>query len=1841
MQMIRRRFFLKTIAVLFLLEIVVEVFSPSVVWALTAGPTAPEASTFEPIDTTDMVNLVSGDFTYNLPLLEVPGPSGGYPFSLSYHAGIQPNVEASWVGLGFNLNPGAINRSVSGFADDFPGISGTDRRFWEGGETTTYTLGVNFGEAMGEKVSAGLTYADDTYKGVGVGYYVGMSTGGNFGMANMGMSATYGVSPYGDEYGSSGVSAGIGVSQYGASGSADVGISANMDGEISTSSSANVGYSVSGVKANISSQGGASISAGPSTVSGSVNNSKTGTVSTSGYDYTVDVPVYTNISVRLGTSYTRYWSDESEIVSTYGALHFPSTQLSPAALDNRAYDVYDLASSTQSLSSSNPGEAMGGAFIDYDNYQVLGQGVAGSIRPYHFKAYLLRQNRKQEQAYRMKSYPLGVTSYKPKFRFIGDFSNRFVHDVDLDDFQVNSSSVNPLSFSFDPNQITGESGSDGFDGTTNSLPGSKSVEWFTNAQIFDKNRVDENNDAIEPAADAAVRQGFVDHKSRGFVRKNDEAIGGFKITNESGVTYHYALPVMSYDEYTFSGRTDDQHRHSLNTFKRAKSYAYTWLLTAVTGPDFVDQNNNGYADGSDWGYWVTFSYGKWSGAYGWRNPGQGFRKDIDQNFDNFSMGKKEIYYLNSVSTRTHTALFVKDVRQDAKSAVHYYNEPVLINGDSEVIGVDEGGFGSLPRGSYIERPVSSLKLHSIYLFQNKDFPSISSTSNESYFYDLSAVGNVLYHSNNQTADLGKNHHGKNVLDVYDLTTSEFNEKALKKIEFITDYSLCPDTPNSFTSVLDEVDDVIPTRTPVSGKLTLKSVRVYGRGAVSYLPETKFSYGADERFFPHITPVSGNQYRMTIPNFDEFNFRKGDIIYSRYTGSHSTEYYSMTAYVKQVNEAQKQIDVEFYDGLDYLHNLEQAPKRAFYRTKNPSYQKDHVDMWGYFKCDYKEDGSSDNVRRMVTSVSANAVDVWSLRQVTNPLGAKIKIDYETDRYQTALKSLANIPIRGMELIAGNKTKVTLYEDLSEYGLNAQSEVKMRFINAVQYDVRNPGQYTELRFNCQGHDYQYMIDWYTDDSWSIGDGVDIESVNGATFVVNRDFTFSFPITGVNNGTCIEESPPYLHHDKQPDLGCVGLNNLTMSAPWFIGGEVISNNLFTSYGGGLRVKKISVEVFDKVRSTNYEYENGVTSYEPVGVGVPLKKIPNESIYQCLEELQQAEINNYRDKYILDVYGRFKDLFANSRELPGPSVMYERVTVREKVERLGSNADMTEIPGKVTYLFEVFSPTSVDLENQNHGPLNAQWKNQYSSAPAGTIPGSYSGTVSGLSVNKIETRNRATLKDFSAIMGSLKKTTLYDGSSNKISETINHYLHDDFDANVFEQTLRDKYKDQGRIDETFVDARLLLNPTNDDPPTFTLHGLISQKIRYPSIQLGQTTINYRTGITTKTENRAFDFYSGAVVKTLTKDGMGRAIMQETLPAYKFYDAMKQTAFGGKNMLSQQAGTYVYQVSGEDYDQIDGLLSASIQTWSDQINVLHPWQTAPWPGIWRTHETYNFIGDKGVELTEGLYPVSNNALPDFDDWLHEAGEPKIVDDIWQRNSAVTLYDMDSRALEAEDMYGLFSATRVTVDGLHVLATALNARYNEFVYSGADENMGSGILPKGLSYNINQLSNSAHIGEKGLAAQASNATYRRGFIFSFSPTPSRTYRANVWSTSNTAMIRYKIGPSGTPVDAVTKVVGKVNSWYLLEADITPESSTAMEIWCESMSGTTYFDDFRVCPFDGSMISYVYNRWGELTHIIDNNHLFTEYRYDDMGRLTETYKETFDHGYTRTSETKYHYANGNN
>lgn len=107
----------RAIAIFLLFTFTLELLLPLKTYALTGGPSQPEVQSFEPVGTTDMVDLFSGDFNYNIPLLDVEG----YPINIAYHSGISMDQEASWVGLGWNINPGVINRNMRGLPDDFKG----------------------------------------------------------------------------------------------------------------------------------------------------------------------------------------------------------------------------------------------------------------------------------------------------------------------------------------------------------------------------------------------------------------------------------------------------------------------------------------------------------------------------------------------------------------------------------------------------------------------------------------------------------------------------------------------------------------------------------------------------------------------------------------------------------------------------------------------------------------------------------------------------------------------------------------------------------------------------------------------------------------------------------------------------------------------------------------------------------------------------------------------------------------------------------------------------------------------------------------------------------------------------------------------------------------------------------------------------------------------------------------------------------------------------------------------------------------------------------------------------------------------------------------------------------------------------------------------------------------------------------------------------------------------------------------------------------------------------------------------------------------------------------------
>ena len=195
--MIRNKDIQKNISLAIAGVFLFQIFFPTAALALTGGPSQPEVESFEPIGTNQMVDPFTGDFTYNIPLLDV----GGYPVNISYHSGVTMDQEASWVGLGWNINPGVINRNLRGLPDDFSGDK-IRREFnmkknWTIGITGNVDLEVfGFGvklkdQGVGGSLGLGINY--NNYNGIGVDITAGISaklgeTSGDRGTANLGVS---------------------------------------------------------------------------------------------------------------------------------------------------------------------------------------------------------------------------------------------------------------------------------------------------------------------------------------------------------------------------------------------------------------------------------------------------------------------------------------------------------------------------------------------------------------------------------------------------------------------------------------------------------------------------------------------------------------------------------------------------------------------------------------------------------------------------------------------------------------------------------------------------------------------------------------------------------------------------------------------------------------------------------------------------------------------------------------------------------------------------------------------------------------------------------------------------------------------------------------------------------------------------------------------------------------------------------------------------------------------------------------------------------------------------------------------------------------------------------------------------------------------------------------------------------------------------------------------------------------------------------------------------------------------------------------------------------------------
>lgn len=840
-------------------------------YAQNTGPIAPEAVAFEPVDATDMVNLLTGDFSYVLPIIDIPGPGGGYQMALSYHGGIVMDQEASWVGLGWSINPGAINRSVNGLPDDWKHeelvsvIKGPSKTF----EYHTVSAGVGF--KMG--LSIGLSYSWGDFKSFGgsVGYGPqGSNLSGNLSYnTRSGLGVGVGLKGLGGENAEMAGKLGLSISRSG------LGVSAGFYDKVGDSGMG-ISLSSNSISGSFRANGiGSSVSVATNAIS-----SDDFLVSESGFYIPINVKLF---YFSYGHRKIKYWLYKELTKFGFGSLYasdsyFHDTRIdefSGVQLGEYLMDSYYVNESDRPDKERENWKESTNAMLmmSSDSYQVSGQGIGGGFSPKLFDYGLLTENSydiEKDDSDILKEV-LYFSELKSDWKLSTSGKSIYYSFDNLNEsyMRISNGEIKMLGNDLSTDVVWegGNLVTENVNGDSNTVLAKKRqgggtvIEWFTNHEIEnepaecakrgfinsdDVDRISQirNPDHSHPEG-YACRSCFVD------IPLAPDGIGAYTIFALDGKMYHYSIPVYQHEEFI---RDNEISKDSYFEKRKFGTYATHWLLTAITGPDYVDNNSDGDLNEGDLGYWVKFNYGKWSDGYMWQYPND-LGDDTYETYDDPIMwGRKQIYYLNSVSTSTHTAYFIKELRKDGLGyQLNYEDSNVSFKG---IVGplpeemADDYGNRYLTNCTKTQliqvsanENVEPLCLKKIVLVKN----NCNLSNKGDVKLKTGKRGSLKLTSEYEGAFLGgdrskikkfeevneisyNSYYSDNVLDMFDIGANQnelLEREVIKEIDFNYNYSLCKMTPNS--SAIDK------------GKLTLNSIQIKGAKGACLLPPYIFDY----------------------------------------------------------------------------------------------------------------------------------------------------------------------------------------------------------------------------------------------------------------------------------------------------------------------------------------------------------------------------------------------------------------------------------------------------------------------------------------------------------------------------------------------------------------------------------------------------------------------------------------------------------------------------------------------------------------------------------------------------------------------------------------------------------------------------------------------------------------------------------------------------------------------------------------------------------------------------------------------------------------------------------------
>lgn len=1437
----------------------------------------------------------------------------------------------------------------------------------------------------------------------------------------------------------------------------------------------------------------------------------------------VSVEQFTAKNLSPGTlPSNQNYSTDSKIVAMYGAIYNNEINRNPyngATVNTKSGDnttaYYSLTANERSdliseahggrippLSSLEPNSNAIYRFnrhtaphtsLAYDRYSVSGEGIGGSIHPYHLGTVQIHEE--MNAAVNNRS----VSSKKCQFYF--------ENSSFLSVYEANSTSSNLVNQS------------------TNRIHSGTFVKYFTNTEINNNSNLYSSSNPSGYLHDApvtnlnATRRVSTDHPG--------DIIGAFQVTNPAGMTYHYSLPVYELDNINASFALEGFQLSSLSSCR----YATSWKLTAITGPDYEDSNGNYTADEGDNGYWIAYNYSQWSNNYEWASQRYNAKSDalispkmvnlvtsaaVGNQYrrnNSISFGHSQVYVLNYIRTATHTAYFVKGIRQDEQS----YN---VMNAGS--------------------KPVASLKIERVVLLRNED---------KSLLINGTSLGGSDLDSRFDYTSSSGALNDPNFVNIsrYNVNKIAIDKAALATAELSYDYSLAKKYSGNINNSFNVSPDVFSLQ-PLTG---------HTRSGFPFSWYYKVTGLAG-------TNAAGNNGKLTLKKITVYSLNGEKVTPS----------------------------------VDFAYNENSA-------TKNPDFDADKTDLWGYYKSDYVNS-------HFVTAISKDDVDAWSLKEISTSLGGKIEIAYESDRYHKEgfdgdapfykvqnSGSVAGIhynmpslifPISNINVSTG---AVTFYDhDIDPFLALRNEPVSDTTYKHPMYAIYSQVEeciHPRIYYNNGNASYPPPV-YRT----LIRYGNQIGSAGGsgtgpyATLLVNAQ-----PEYNVNCGR-----PGYSLGTVS--RGAVGVDHAVVFRSYL-------------YGGGVRVN--AIKITDPFSGSSYaqkfEYGDGYCPVVPKPTDFSTYSGPsNHDVVMNLRPLAAPQLTgmvgyNSCTQYSTDQNSRatgrvvqeyHNDLILNPLRIYDKKATPKSTPLCQKMIQKDQNCS-TPVSGESYCKSPLIDyKILIDLTIVNDNTLG-----RLKSVSDGVSRTSYSyinaiGIRESYEHPKVETVNYT-------------NTILYPAS---LPQGVT-YNQCRFEYN---------YKDEYLYNKSYrYNANVYLSSTETVKDDIKITELIGRD-GYTGMPSYSKTTDPTRGVYESTTEFAF-----------LQSGSGGA---------RLYPGMdlKSKNENNRNLLTAVAGTktekdgrYVISQSKASYSNVYPirLLAGGVS------NLTKPW--------YHLHESYERLLNDDV---------LNSVLPTSTDW--------------RKLSTNTLYDVAYNCIEQEGLNGRRAASRWGYGGLYKLADISNANYNSFAFSGFEDPVvgpGHNNILYGGEVTNGQTSQTAsvhsangtsaiiqpHTGERlaGVEPSAAGPALSTTYFET-----GRTYVAKVWVhrfSPSTAALSIAINGIAGSAYSDTKTVTRNNAtnvtvgdWILMsvELEVPSNFSTAaphrMTVSLSNPgSSKAYFDDFAFHPKDAVMTGNVYDvRTGALVAQLDNDNFATKYVYDNALRLTSTFKE-YSGGVKKITESTYHYA----